>query len=185
MLTKLYFVRHAHSIYTADEWKRPLSDKGFLDADKVTKLLEAEKVDYVISSPYKRAIQTVEGIAKYIGKEIIIEDGFIERILSVEPVEDFDLAVQKVWHEPSFSWIGGESNQAAQTRGIHATFQILDRFEGNNIVIGTHGNIMVLIMNFFDGKYNFEFWKELSMPDIYTLEFDNGKLRDVKRLFDI
>lgn len=184
MLTTLYFVRHAHSIYTPDERQRPLSDKGLLDADKTTKLLHAEKIDYVISSPYKRAIQTIEGIAKYIGKEIMIEDGFRERKLSEGPVEDFEWAVKKVWDVPSFSWEGGESNQTAQTRGMHATFQILNRFEGKRIVIGTHGNIMVLIMNFFEKKYNFEFWKELSMPDIYKLEFDKEKLISVNRIFE-
>ncbi|WP_419393994.1 histidine phosphatase family protein [Cytobacillus praedii] len=184
MLTRLYFVRHAHSIYTPDERQRPLSDRGLLDAEKTTKLLLAENIDYVISSPYKRAIQTVEGIAKYIGKEIIIEEGFKERKLSEGPVKDFDLAIKKVWDVPSFSWKGGESNQTAQTRGVHATIQLLNRFEGKRIVIGTHGNIMVLIMNFFEKKYNFEFWKELSMPDIYKLEFEKEKLRTVKRIFE-
>lgn len=184
MLTTLYFVRHAHSIYTPDEKRRPLSDKGQLDADKTTKLLHAEKIDYVFSSPYKRAIQTIEGIAKYIAKEIMIEDGFRERKLSDEPVEDFEWAVKKVWDDPSFSWEGGESNQSAQTRGVHATIQLLNRFEGKRIVIGTHGNIMVLIMNFFEKKYNYDFWKELSMPDIYKLEFDKEKLISVNRIFE-
>jgi 2,3-bisphosphoglycerate-dependent phosphoglycerate mutase len=59
----------------------------------------------------------------------------------------------------------------------------LTRYEGNNIVIGTHGNIMVLIMNYFDEKFGFEFWKELKMPDIYKLTFDKSKLKEVNRIW--
>ena len=82
MLTNLYFVRHAHSTYTPDELGRPLSDKGQVDAEEVTQFLKKENIDIVISSPYKRAIQTVEGIAEFSDKEIIIDHGFRERILS-------------------------------------------------------------------------------------------------------
>lgn len=75
--TNLYFVRHAHSTYTPDEFGRPLSERGFTDANTVTDLLKNETVDNVYSSPYKRSIQTVKGIAKYIGKEIeLVEDVF-------------------------------------------------------------------------------------------------------------
>ena len=53
---------------------------------------------------------------------------------------------------------------------------------GKNIVIGTHGNIMVLIMNHFDAQYDYSFWKELKMPDVYRMTFDGLKLKEVKRI---
>lgn len=183
MLTNLYFVRHAHSTYTPDEFKRPLSEKGQADAEKITRILKKENIDYVISSPYKRAVQTVEGVTDFTGKEVIIENGFKERILSEVPVENFDLAITKVWEEPAFSWEGGESNIIAQKRGVEATLKVLERYEGKNIVVGTHGNIMVLIMNYFDKKYGFSFWKKLNMPDIYKLTFDGTTLKEVKRIW--
>jgi 2,3-bisphosphoglycerate-dependent phosphoglycerate mutase len=48
LLTNLYFVRHAHSTYTPDELKRPLSEKGQADAEKITRILKKENIDYVI-----------------------------------------------------------------------------------------------------------------------------------------
>lgn len=45
MTTNLYFVRHAHSTYTPDEYGRPLSEQGVLDANKVTELLKTENMD--------------------------------------------------------------------------------------------------------------------------------------------
>ncbi|AGX02560.1 phosphoglycerate mutase [Bacillus sp. NRRL B-14911] len=184
MPTNLYFVRHAHSTYTPDELARPLSSRGFADAERINGILEKENIDIVISSPYRRSVQTVEGVAKVIGQEVIIEDGFKERNLSAKPVEDFNLAITKVWEEPSFSWEGGESNIDAQKRGIEATLKVLETYEGKNIAVGTHGNIMVLIMNYFDEKYGFSFWKDLNMPDVYKLTFDKRDLKEVNRIWN-
>ena len=113
-LTNLYFVRHAHSAYSTDEIGRPLSEKGISDATKVTDLLKQEGIDIVISSPYKRAIQTVEGTAQCIEKPIEIVEGFKERILTIQPAEDFTQAITKVWEDENFFWEGGESNLTAQ-----------------------------------------------------------------------
>lgn len=97
MLTNIYFVRHAHSVYTPDEMGRPLSKQGMADAARITQLLEKENINRVISSPYKRAIQTVEGTAKLIGREVEIMDSFKERKLSEKTLEDFQFAITKVW----------------------------------------------------------------------------------------
>jgi 2,3-bisphosphoglycerate-dependent phosphoglycerate mutase len=183
LLTNVYFVRHAHSTYTPDELNRPLSEIGKADAEKITQILKKENIDYFISSPYKRAVQTVEGAAHFFSKEVIIENGFKERKLSESPVENFDIAITKVWAEPTFFWKGGESNIIAQKRGVETTLKILEKYEGNNIAIGTHGNIMVLIMNYFDENYGFNFWRELDMPDIYKLTFDGTTLKEVNRIW--
>ncbi|WP_141546952.1 histidine phosphatase family protein [Bacillus sp. AFS053548] len=183
-MTNLYLVRHAHSTYTPDELGRPLSKRGFTDAINVTKLLINEKIDYVISSPYKRAIQTVQEIAKSSNLDIIIEEDFKERLLSLEPVGDFEKEIREVWMDFKRSLNGGESNYTAQKRGIEAINKLLVNYSGKNIVIGTHGNLMVLIMNYFDQKYDFNFWNELAMPDIYKLTFEGKSLVKVKRIWN-
>lgn len=183
-MTNLYFVRHAHSIYTPDELNRPLSERGFVDATIVTKLLKAKEIGIVISSPYKRAVQTVEGIAKYINKEVEIIDGFKERTLTTVPANNFTLAITKVWEDYNFSWVGGESNIVAQKRGVESTLNILEEYTGENVVIGTHGNVMVLIMNYFDSQYDFTFWQNLDMPDIYKLTFNGKVLRNIEKVWE-
>ncbi|HWL26830.1 MAG TPA: histidine phosphatase family protein [Ureibacillus sp.] len=183
-MTNLYFVRHAHSTYTPDELNRPLSEKGLIDATMVTSLLKGEKIGIVVSSPYKRAIQTVQGIAEYINTEVEIIDGFKERTLTTTPANKFAVAIAKVWEDYNFSWEGGESNFVAQKRGVEATFNILEKYKGENVVIGTHGNIMVLIMNFFNSQYDYSFWQNLDMPDIYKLTFDGRVLRNVERIWE-
>ena len=180
MITTIYFVRHAHSIYTSDEISRPLSPQGWEDAERVTKQLENENIDRVIASPYKRAIQTVEGVAKSTGVKIQLDDGLRERLLSSEPLNDFSTAVEKVWSDSTYACDGGESNDTAQKRGVQSFIRILKVHCGEKVVIGTHGNIMVLIMNHFDPSYHFSFWQSLKMPDIYKLSFDDLKLVKVE-----
>ncbi|MDL5376145.1 histidine phosphatase family protein [Exiguobacterium mexicanum] len=183
-MTTLYFVRHAHSTYTADEWTRPLSEKGERDVRNITNTLSEEKIDLVVSSPYKRAIQTVQGIADQIGTEVLLMDDLRERMLTTEPAENFTLAMTRVWEDPTFAWEGGESNVVAQQRGVRAIQSLLDQYEGKRIAIGTHGNIMVLILNYFDGQYGYTFWKELDMPDVYKVTFNQQELLSVEKLWD-
>ncbi|MEY2301636.1 histidine phosphatase family protein [Bacillus tropicus] len=181
-MTTIYFVRHAHSTYTKEERERPLSEKGHLDAENVTNLLKDRHIDVVISSPYKRAIQTVQGIANTYDVSIQIEEDLRERLLSSESVTDFNDAVQKVWEDWDFAHEGGESNDVAQRRAVICMQNILKKYEDKNIVIGTHGNIMVLLMNYFDSKYDFQFWKTLHMPDVYKLTFDNNRFISAERI---
>ncbi|MFU1884777.1 histidine phosphatase family protein [Bacillus wiedmannii] len=177
-MTTIYFVRHAHSTYTKEERERPLSEKGLLDTQHVTRLLKDKHIDVVISSPYKRAMQTVQGIANTYNLSIQLEEDLRERLLSKEPVQDFNDALKKVWEDWTFVYEGGESNDVAQRR----MQSILKKYKGKNIVIGTHGNIMVLLMNYFDSKYDFQFWKTLHMPDVYKLTFDNNCFISAERI---
>ncbi|KSU62043.1 phosphoglycerate mutase [[Bacillus] enclensis] len=184
MPTTIYFVRHSHSVYTPEELERPLSERGKRDAARVRGILKDKNLHAVCSSPYKRAIETVEGTASFFNKKIDIYEDLKERQLSGEPVEDFSQAILKVWKEPEFSFPGGESNREAQKRGIQDFLEILERYEGKNVAIGTHGNIMVLIMNHFDPQYDIEFWQKLEMPDIYKLTFEGKSLLGVERVLD-
>jgi 2,3-bisphosphoglycerate-dependent phosphoglycerate mutase len=180
--TTIYFVRHAHSTYSLDEESRPLSEKGIKDTECVTSVLKDFHIDLVISSPYKRAIQTVEGIADHFQLKIVMMDDLKERKLSDHPVPHFRKAMDKVWCNPELALEGGESNRTAQNRGVRAIKYILEKYREQNIVIGTHGNIMVLIMNYFDSRYGYHFWQALAMPDIYQLTFRDDHLIHVKRV---
>ncbi|WP_404448622.1 histidine phosphatase family protein [Sutcliffiella horikoshii] len=183
-MTNLYFIRHAHSTYTPDELERPLSEKGKKDAERILALIQPDSINVVVSSPYKRAVQTVEGVAQQYNLEIKIFEELKERTLTNKPAQDFTAAITKVWEEPNFAWEGGESNMEAQARGVSVILHLLQKYEGKNVVIGTHGNIMVLIMNHFDKRFDFSFWNGLDMPDIYKLTFAGDVLVGVRRLWD-
>lgn len=183
METYVYLVRHAHSEYTPDELGRPLSETGREYAQKAAALLLAEGADIVVSSPFKRAVETVEGATAGAGAAIILDEGFAERKLAEGFVEDFQEAVRKVWSDESFAWPGGESNLEARHRGVQALKRIIERFPGKRIAIGTHGNLMALIISHYDARYGWDFWRGLKMPDIYCLTFRGEDCIGIHRIW--
>ncbi len=182
-MTVVYFVRHEHSFYSNDEYNRPLSDKGLVDRDNLTQLFRDKTIHAVYASPYKSAIQTVEEIAKEHNLEIHVDDRLKERILARGKISDFDDAILQLYSYPAYAFAGGESNNMAQGRAIECLKQIIFTHPNEHIVIGTHGNIMVRMMQYFDAHYDYDFWKERSMPDIYQLTFQQLSLIHVIRIW--
>lgn len=50
------------------------------------------------------------------------------------------------------------------------------------VVVGTHGNILTTILNYFDSTVGFDFWKASSKPDIYKVEFENEHIQTINRI---
>ena len=76
------------------------------------------------------------------------------------------------------------SGTMAQARGLAAVRQFIARHAGQHLVVATHGNLMALILNGFDPAFGYEFWRELSFPDVYELEFEASALIRVRRIWD-
>ncbi|MEK3885791.1 histidine phosphatase family protein [Paenibacillus sp. PL2-23] len=183
MKTKIYFVRHAESIYiNGQERTRGLSEKGRLQAIRVKEKLISLDIHYILSSPYERAIQTITPLADELQKEIILFEGLTERELGEIGEVNFNEAKHRLYSDFTFQYPDGESSHTAQTRAIHDLHYILRNYKGKSIVIGTHGDIMTLMLSYFDKQYNIEFWKSTTMPDIYQLQFHGTTLEKVQRL---
>lgn len=186
MTTNIYFVRHAESKYTPkdDDFSRPLSEKGKEDVEKVTKLFKDLDISKVLSSPYVRAVHTVESLAKDKGLEVELVEDFRERTVSSEYLDhkEFKIFVESQWNDFDYSMEGGESLKQVQERGIKSLKEVLQKNSDNNIMIGTHGTWLGAILNYFDKKHNYEFWKSLKMPDIFLLKFEDGELKLIEHI---
>ena len=175
--TSLYFVRHAESRFIeGKERERGLTEQGDLDAKKVANLLQAEHIAFLYSSPYLRAVQTIQILADLYGKPVLTFEDLRERALSGSHVkhDDFHEAKRQLYLDASFAFPGGESGIQAQARAVNIIEQVLGEHRGNKIVIGTHGDIMTLIFQHVDPNYGFEFWKSTTMPDIYRMDLDRA-----------
>ncbi|MNW09734.1 hypothetical protein D3C71_2068040 [compost metagenome] len=86
--------------------------------------------------------------------------------------------------EPELSLPGGESSQICMDRAVGGLKRILKEYQGQKVVIGTHGLVMTLMMRYFDSRYDFDFLIKTTKPDIYRLEFEEESLVEVKRLWD-
>ncbi len=178
-----YFVRHAHAYWTPDE-SRPLSANGQKDAQRVADILEKFPISMIFSSPYKRAFQTVIPLSEQFIIPIDVISNLRERTLCKGKIDKFLEAVEMTWRDFEFSHPGGESNNAAQHRGVSFIHKLEQKFRDEHIVLATHGNLMALTMQFFDTSIDFSFWESLSMPDIYVLEVDADKQAHILRLWE-
>lgn len=96
MITVVYFVRHAEPNYeNHDDMTRELSAKGLKDRKLVTKFLMDKNIQIVLSSPYKRAVDTVREFAEKKEMNIDIIDGFRERKVDSLWIEDFNSFCKK------------------------------------------------------------------------------------------
>ncbi|MFJ7730623.1 histidine phosphatase family protein [Lysinibacillus sp. NPDC097231] len=188
MDTTLYMIRHAESPFVfGQERTRKLSTQGEIDAKIVTTLMNDKKIDLIVSSPYTRAIQTIEGIANTKSLEIKLFEDLRERQLKGAyklPEEEIQQAIKRSYEDIDFNLSGGESVRAVQNRAIPVIKGLLKNHETKTIIIGTHGNVMTIIMNYFNSEFGFDFWKNTSKPDIYKLVFSGEKLQLVQRIWE-
>lgn len=189
MTTNIYMIRHAESPFIFGEEKtRGLSEEGVAAAQHVADLLTDHEIHVVTASTYTRAIQTVAEVAQRRNLTVIEFDELRERPIKgldyKAPWEELLTAIERSFIDFDYALAGGETTRQAQARAIPIVQSLLEQYDGRNIAIGTHGNIMTIIMNYFDREYGFEFWSHTSKPDIYKMAFLDGQLQDIDRIWD-
>jgi len=190
MKTTIYMVRHAESPYAFGQEKtRGLSEEGFEAARKIANLLTDVSIDHIVSSSYTRAIQTVQCLADGKGLPIVSYEELRERPIKglgyEAPWEELMKAIEQSFIDHDYALEGGETTKEAQLRAIPVIEHLLREYKGKNVVVGTHGGIMTIIMNYYDRSYGYEFWNQTSKPDIYKMTFDQNRLECVDRLWEV
>ena len=173
-MTHIYFVRHAEPNYNNhDDGSRELSAKGMQDRKLVTGFLSGKSVDAVLSSPFKRAIDTVADFADTYGHEIIIIEAFRERKVDNCWIEDFDNFSKKQWEDFDYKLENGETLNEVQNRNISALKNVLQQYNEKTVVIGSHGTALSTIINYYQPRFRFEEFKKIRtlMPWIVHFTF--------------
>ena len=182
----LYFIRHAETIYRPEDedFNRPLSKKGVNDAEQLIDEFKNIRMTKIYSSPYIRAFNTVKGIAKDKELDIEIIKNLKERKVADDYIDDFESFSISQWKDFNYSLPGGESLKEVQKRGIKALNKIIDNHQGEetNIIAGGHGTWLGVILNNFDKRYDYEYWKEIKMPDIFLFKCVNNDIKSIKRI---
>ena len=176
----VYLLRHAHARWTPDEM-RPLSPEGARAAEELADHLAAIPITHIVSSDSLRAQQTVAPLAKRLALPIVVEPDLRERRLATPALpagvfrgeKAFRDAVRATWQASHFAHPGGESNAAAQARGVAVLQRLRRAHHDGPIVMSTHGNMLTLILHHFDPSIGFDFWVTLQMPDIVILTIDD------------
>jgi 2,3-bisphosphoglycerate-dependent phosphoglycerate mutase len=184
-MTKVFFVRHAEPNYdNHDDRSRELSPRGMEDRKKVTSFLADKNIDIVISSPFKRAVDTVQDFADKNGLPVEIVEDFRERKVDSCWIEDFASFSKKQWSDFSFKLSDGECLKEVQERNISALNNVLEQYSGKNIVVGSHGTALSTIINFYDKSFGYDDFENIRflMPWIVEFSFDElGNCTGIKR----
>ena len=172
-MTTIYFVRHAKPDYqNHNDRLRELTEKGLEDSRSVTAFLSDKKIDLILSSPYRRAIDTIKNFADKNEMPILIVDDFRERKVDTAWIDDFESFCKSQWEDFNFKLPGGESLKEVQSRNIRALKKILQKYKGKNIVIGTHGTSLSTIIHYFNPAFGYENFQEIRNFMPWILQFD-------------
>lgn len=167
----LYLVRHCDS--SGQEPDAPLTPHGRRQAEQLADTLASPGIARIVSSPYLRARQSAEPLARRLGLPIEADARLIERVLSAEPQADWRDRLRAAWDDFDLALPGGESSRAATARGLAAIDAILADGRRPTVVV-SHGNLIALLLYAFDGRPGFAAWEALSNPDVFMVERDVG-----------
>jgi 2,3-bisphosphoglycerate-dependent phosphoglycerate mutase len=173
----IVLVRHAEAVAASDpryeENDRPLSDAGRRAAERLADELATEAVDAIYSSPYTRAVQTVEPLARRTGVEISLVDDLRERLLSPRALPDWRERLQRAWTNFGYALEDGESSAEARRRVTGVLETLRRRHPGARTVVASHGNPIALALHaIVPDQVDFEFWAAMPTPAVYVLPID-------------
>ena len=188
-MTSIFYIRHAEPDWTVhDDQSRPLTAKGLKDCQLVTEFLQDKNISVVLSSPYKRAVDTVSPFAKGRGLDVQLIEDFRERAISSVWIDDFAEFVSKQWEDFSYKLADGESLGEVQRRNVAALKEAVRQYKDKNIVIGGHGTALSTLINYYDDTYGHKEFETMGriFPWVVRMDFDdNGFVKMEKiNLFD-
>lgn len=156
MNTTLYLIRHGLPEYPVNDAMQklmygpevPLSAKGIADAQALTHTLP--KFDAIYTSPFLRARQTAEIIAKKVGVKTVIEDTtFRDLVYNNATGMLLDLVLQK--KAPPHP--DDETEQEVYARIVNGIERILSERPGQTVGIVFHGHpIRFAVWKYVEGK---------------------------------
>jgi broad specificity phosphatase PhoE len=177
-------VRHAEPVAvgtpgTTDD-ERPLTDAGSAAAEELAEELEDFHIRAVYSSPYARAVRTVTPLAERRHLRVHLIDDLRERHLSPDPVPDWRTALEQAWTDADHVLPGGESGRTAQRRAVATLDLVRSRHpDGGRVVLGSHGNLISLILQALEPEVGFAFHMAMPTPAVYRLNHDGLRWRVV------
>lgn len=175
-MTTIYFVRHAQPDFTWDEDRtRPLTAAGRADSEKVYEALADIRLDYAVSSPYIRSVDTILRCAEGHRLNIHTDERFRER-QSGRGGYGREM-IRKRWDDFAFHEEGGESIGMVQRRNMEGLFELLNQHPDEAILFGTHGTALSAILNYYDPSYHCDsFFRMIDfMPYIVRMDFEGRK----------
>jgi 2,3-bisphosphoglycerate-dependent phosphoglycerate mutase len=181
MPKNIYIVRHCEALGQPPESK--LTEKGYEQAIELAQIFSNTPIDRILSSPFLRAIQSVEPLSKETNINIELDNRLAERTLSSIDLPDWLEKLNATFDDLDLKYEGGESSKEAMERIVSVVEEAFDSDMENTIIV-THGNVMSLLLKNYYDSFGFNHWKNLSNPDVFLLSKSNNEVK-MERLWGI
>ena len=141
----------------------------------------------ILSSPFKRAVDTVLPFAEENSLKIEIVENLREQKSSSDMRRDnpnFRSCLERQWTDFTYAFSDGECLLEVQTRNIAALTDALIRHKDRNIVIGTHATALSTIINYYDNAYGFKNFEEMEykLPWAVKIAFDELNCVEIEKI---
>ncbi|MFE3574560.1 histidine phosphatase family protein [Lysinibacillus sp. NPDC059133] len=166
MAKHIYVIRHCEAHGQSSD--ASLTEQGFQQAEVLADFFTDKKIDRIITSPFLRAIQTIEPLSKRGNINIEIDERLAERILSTRDLPDWYEKLQATFTDMDLKFDNGESSNEAMKRIVNVVEKTF-KSESEHTMIVSHGNIMTLLLKNYNSDVDFQFWTLLSNPDVFQL----------------
>ena len=171
-MTEVLLVRHCES--TGQQPEAPLAAAGLASAAELAAVLSAYDVDHLLSSPFRRALQTIEPFALQSGLPVNEDRRLVERLLSSEPRDDWQEQLRRTWSDFDYRAPGGETSREAQSRGCEVVDEIFATGHRRAVLV-SHGNLIGLVLHSIDPCFDYDAWSRLTNPDVFRLARAAGR----------
>ena len=189
-MIEIILVRHGETDWNAGEVFRgradvALNEIGLRQAELLGEYLGAEKIDFVYSSPLKRAVQTAEAIARPQGLDI----NTVRNLIDLDYGEWQGLSHQEVresYRELYRDWLdtpeqvripGGESLEEVRSRAMPFVEDAVMRCGEGRVVFVSHRVVNKVLICALLGLGNNQFWNiRLDTGGITRFDFGDGRL---------
>ena len=185
---KLYLIRHGKASMEGLDRERVLDADGVIQATSLCRKIRNQFKDKrirLISSPFRSAVQTIEKLSEDFQADIEKNSSLEEIKIGKDENITKHQIIEKMWSDENFKVSNG-SSQLEHVNQIKSELnKILKDFYENeyNLILVSHGNSIGIILKYFlNQKFTFDDWKNISMPDMYSVSFDeNNKVTQFKR----
>jgi 2,3-bisphosphoglycerate-dependent phosphoglycerate mutase len=174
--TSIFLVRHAQSVPPTPngprEYQRPSTEIGRVQASRLADSLAELGPGVVMSSPYLRAVQTLEPAARRWDLPIHTDQRLREWDSGIEPTPDHGRHYEQSWAHPRWARPGAESLHELTGRAVQALTDLVDDPPDRPVVIGSHGTfISRALIGLGCSGIDWAFQQVMPMPAVYRLEF--------------
>ena len=161
---RIYVVRHGETSYNLDNkvcglTDLPLTDRGMLQAKQLAEHITDYGINKVYVSPMLRARQTAEPLCERLHLEAEVDERLIEQ--NYGSCEGMD-RLASVFQEGKRKFVtaypdGGESMFHLAQRVYDFLDEIIEKDEGENVLLVCHGGVSRMIHSYFYDMTNEEF----------------------------